>query len=530
MAGMLAQVMTAVQSMAQTQQQATALMVNQLAASATAKASPKTLPDSQQGHKPAQSARANYSPWSRHERKPEAQSPSESRMQARLQTPIGGQATAQQNHQPLPPATVRSQPAMRSPDAIVRMGNPQAESETSQMESRSRRIVEHENRHAAILRDAPDNTADAKPQFVHKQGPDGRKYAVAGEVNTDLKPIPGNPHATEQKAESVYRSALGNADRSQSDYDAARQAMFVAQEARQAKMIQRNSAGKPAMASPLNNEPPKASAYSVKMGNPLAVVGALLARGAMAVGRGVVAGARVVRRGGARAFQYASQAPTSRIGRGVSNYMGVGTRAEMVARSFQRLESSSDRLNSNFASMSERLRNFAPVLSVQMAQNNVNRMEQDLRIGQRLGPGLAEFEKQRGRIAIAAGNTQANFAEIMLPLATLATKTLATIAETGAVLSGGVASLVKMIGAFVDMSGRFLADLPLVRDILQILDKIYQWIKQWMPKQEEAKGVGNFNDFFRMEIPGPNAVPDIQGPRFNMPLPQFNPQPFVGGN
>lgn len=60
-------------------------------------------------------------------------------------------------------------------------------------------------------------------------GPDGRDYAVAGEVPIDASPIRDNPEATIRKMDVVIRAALAPADPSSQD-------IAVAQSALQAKL------------------------------------------------------------------------------------------------------------------------------------------------------------------------------------------------------------------------------------------------------------------------------------------------------
>lgn len=96
------------------------------------------------------------------------------------------------------------------------------------MQDKSNEIKRHEERHSVALRDVD---SDAKPQYKEEQGPDGRKYAVAGEVNTNVVPVPGNAKATEKKADAIYRSAMHDEKRSKEDNQVARQAMQMKQEA-----------------------------------------------------------------------------------------------------------------------------------------------------------------------------------------------------------------------------------------------------------------------------------------------------------
>lgn len=62
-------------------------------------------------------------------------------------------------------------------------------------------------------------------------GPDGREYAVAGRVDIDLSPVPGNPEATIRKMEIVERAALAPAEPSPEDMQVARAAQQARQQA-----------------------------------------------------------------------------------------------------------------------------------------------------------------------------------------------------------------------------------------------------------------------------------------------------------
>lgn len=66
------------------------------------------------------------------------------------------------------------------------------------------------------------------PSYEYTRGPDGRQYAVNGEVGIDTRPA-RTPEATIRKMEAVIRAALAPADPSAQD-------RRVAAEARQAKV------------------------------------------------------------------------------------------------------------------------------------------------------------------------------------------------------------------------------------------------------------------------------------------------------
>lgn len=69
--------------------------------------------------------------------------------------------------------------------------------------------------------------------FTYKVGPDGQRYAVAGDVQIDTSPIPGNPKATVEKMEKIRRAALAPGDPSSQDMKVASEAMKAEVEARQ---------------------------------------------------------------------------------------------------------------------------------------------------------------------------------------------------------------------------------------------------------------------------------------------------------
>ncbi len=69
-------------------------------------------------------------------------------------------------------------------------------------------------------------------QFQYENGPDGKRYAVAGEVSIDSSKVSGDPQATLTKAEQIQRAALAPADPSAQDRRVAAQAGRMAAEAR----------------------------------------------------------------------------------------------------------------------------------------------------------------------------------------------------------------------------------------------------------------------------------------------------------
>lgn len=104
--------------------------------------------------------------------------------------------------------------------------------QTRELSKRDREVRAHEQAHAAI-----GGQYTSAPSYTYERGPDGRLYAVAGEVKIDTSPVPNDPEATLEKAEIIQRAALGVAEPSAADRAAAADARAMAAEAR-AEMLQ----------------------------------------------------------------------------------------------------------------------------------------------------------------------------------------------------------------------------------------------------------------------------------------------------
>ena len=69
--------------------------------------------------------------------------------------------------------------------------------------------------------------------FSYTTGPDGKQYAVGGEVSIDTSPVSGDPQATIQKAQQVRAAASAPANPSGQDRAVAAQAAAIEAAARQ---------------------------------------------------------------------------------------------------------------------------------------------------------------------------------------------------------------------------------------------------------------------------------------------------------
>lgn len=98
-----------------------------------------------------------------------------------------------------------------------------------QLEATDREVRSHEQAHKA----AAGPYAIGGPTYEYTTGPDGKRYAVGGEVKIDTAPVPDNPEATIVKAQTIRRAALAPADPSGKDRQVAAKATQIERQARQ---------------------------------------------------------------------------------------------------------------------------------------------------------------------------------------------------------------------------------------------------------------------------------------------------------
>ena len=101
--------------------------------------------------------------------------------------------------------------------------------EVAELERRDREVRAHEAAHLQ----AAGAVARGGAEFQYQVGPDGKRYAVGGEVSIDVSPVPGDPQATVAKAQQIRRAATAPAQPSGADRAIAAQASRMEAEARQ---------------------------------------------------------------------------------------------------------------------------------------------------------------------------------------------------------------------------------------------------------------------------------------------------------
>lgn len=98
----------------------------------------------------------------------------------------------------------------------------------AELKKRDREVRAHEQAHLAVA----GQHANGAASFTYQRGPDGRNYAIGGEVSISTSAVPGDPEATLQKADQVRRAALAPANPSSQDRQVAAQASAMAMRAR----------------------------------------------------------------------------------------------------------------------------------------------------------------------------------------------------------------------------------------------------------------------------------------------------------
>lgn len=119
---------------------------------------------------------------------------------------------------------------------------PEEQQIVAKLAQRDREVRAHENAHLASA-----GALARGVSYQYETGPDGKRYAVGGDVSIDTAPVSGDPEATLQKARQVQSAANAPAQPSAQDRAVAAQAAQVAARAqleiaqqRRAELEQRN--------------------------------------------------------------------------------------------------------------------------------------------------------------------------------------------------------------------------------------------------------------------------------------------------
>jgi len=104
-----------------------------------------------------------------------------------------------------------------------------------QLRARDREVRAHEAAHVA----AGGSLVRGGPSFTYQTGPDGRSYAIGGEVQIDASGVANDPQATLAKSNQIRAAALAPANPSAQDLRVAANANQLASRARVDIAIQR---------------------------------------------------------------------------------------------------------------------------------------------------------------------------------------------------------------------------------------------------------------------------------------------------
>lgn len=99
--------------------------------------------------------------------------------------------------------------------------------EVQELEQRDREVRRHEQAHKSAA-----GQYAGSPSFKFEVGPDGKRYAVGGEVSIDVSPVADDPQATIQKMQQIRQAANAPAQPSDQDRQIAAQAAQLEQQAR----------------------------------------------------------------------------------------------------------------------------------------------------------------------------------------------------------------------------------------------------------------------------------------------------------
>ncbi|MBP7900796.1 MAG: hypothetical protein KAZ85_02250 [Gammaproteobacteria bacterium] len=111
----------------------------------------------------------------------------------------------------------------------VNLNDPEVVKVLSQLKARDQEVRIHEQAHAAV----GGQYVTSGPSYSYQTGPDGKRYAVGGNVGIDVSPVANDPKATLIKARQVFQAAMAPAEPSSQDYAVAQSAQAMMQQAQQ---------------------------------------------------------------------------------------------------------------------------------------------------------------------------------------------------------------------------------------------------------------------------------------------------------
>ena len=136
----------------------------------------------------------------------------------------GAEPIGQTAEQPESAAVPNTDPQAEGPDGLTA----EERAIIAELTQTDRAVRAHEQAHLAAAGGLARGVS-----FSYTTGPDGKQYAVGGEVSIDTSPVSGDPQATIQKAQQVRAAASAPANPSGQDRAVAAQAAAIEAAARQ---------------------------------------------------------------------------------------------------------------------------------------------------------------------------------------------------------------------------------------------------------------------------------------------------------
>ena len=109
----------------------------------------------------------------------------------------------------------------------------QEQEEVDELRTRDREVRMHEQAHKAAA-----GSHGGPISFTYTTGPDGKRYAVEGEVPIDVSPVKGDPEATVRKMQQIRAAALAPSDPSAADRKVAARTQQIEREAQTEQLQQ----------------------------------------------------------------------------------------------------------------------------------------------------------------------------------------------------------------------------------------------------------------------------------------------------
>lgn len=143
--------------------------------------------------------------------------------------------------------------------------------ELTELKQRDREVRAHEQAHIA----AGGAYVKSGAQYEYEKGPDGKRYAVGGEVQIDTSKVPGDPEATLRKMQAIRGAAMAPANPSGQDRRVASKATQMENKARLEILTQRYEEAA-ALRSDASEKTGDSGTSDIKDGRPSVSLGGLI--------------------------------------------------------------------------------------------------------------------------------------------------------------------------------------------------------------------------------------------------------------